>query len=153
MSFCDALVCLVGEKVLPATSRNWSSSRILPPSAAIATSTEASILSAAKASVITTAEAVVFFDRFLATSNGMTHLFAVRALDPGPVLRCGAVSATIHGIWVSEKILNTTEHETGKDIRMAHLIAVAALDGCRVARLVTLFRNVIFATTVLARRQ
>ena len=152
MSFCDALVCLVGEKVLPATSRNRSSSRSLPPSAAIATSTEASILSAAKASVITTAEAVVFFDRFLATFNGMTHLFAVRALDPGPVLRCGAVSATIHGSWVSEKIQNPTEHETGKDVRMTHLIAVAALDGCRVARLVTLFRNMIFATTILAHR-
>ena len=89
MSFCNAPLCLVGEKVLPTTSRNWRSAGSLPLSAAIITSTEASIFSAA--------EAVVLFDRFLASSDRVAHLFTVRALDTRPVLRSSAVSATICG--------------------------------------------------------
>ena len=45
------------------------------------------------------------------------------------------------------------EHKMGEDIRMTHLIAVTALDGSRVARLVTLFRNVVFTAAILAHCQ
>lgn len=57
----------------------------------------------------------------------MTHLTTVGTLHLGPILRLGTIAG-----------------------EMALLLAVAASDGIGVARLVTLFRNVIRRTAVMA---
>lgn len=151
-------MALIGNEELPASGRDCRSGRSLPLSTSTAVAqaiaaTAGYIVAAAEGNIFAT-KSCIFLDRFLASLHSVAHLFAVRALDPRPIFWSSAVSGSIGQIGSVRIPCDTahgmkTEHREWDDVRVAHLITVAALDGGRVARLITLLGYVVFATAVL----